>query len=560
MKKIYILAVAFLFTVLNSVATQAQDSTTITVDLSAERGKLLPIWSWFGYDEPNYTYMKDGKKLLTELSDLSPVPVFVRTHNLLTSGDGKADLKWGSTNAYTEDKKGRPIYNWKIVDSIVDTYIQRNMKPLMEIGFMPEALSSKPKPYKHTWSVDGNIWTGWTYPPKDYKKWEELVFQWVKHSIDRYGLEEVKTWYWEPWNEPNIKYWSGTFEEFCKLYDYSAQGVKRACADCSVGGPHTTNPNSAAAEKYLRDFLTHCDTGKNYATGKIGSPLDFIAFHAKGNPTLVDGHIRMDMSPQLKAVSIGFQAVASFEKFKKLPVIIGECDPEGCAACSMEKQPQNGYRNGTMYSSYTAASYARIYDLAAQHDINLIGAVTWAFEFENQRWFDGFRDLATNGVHKPVLNIFRMFGLMPQTRVNVSGKNFSADEIIANGVHGERSDIHGIASKNDRSAAIMLWNYHDDDLKKEIEVVNVVLKNIPSIKINIHHYRIDDAHSNSFEVWKKMGAPQTVTDDQHKILEASGQLALLNSPTCESIEDGAITITFELPRQAVSLLKFEWLQ
>ena len=84
---------------------------------------MTPIWAWFGYDEPNYTYMKDGKKLLSELAALSPVPVYVRAHNLLTSGDGIAALKWGSTNAYTEDEQGKPVYNWTIVDSIFDTYI-----------------------------------------------------------------------------------------------------------------------------------------------------------------------------------------------------------------------------------------------------------------------------------------------------------------------------------------------------------------------------------------------------------------------------------------------------
>ena len=110
---------------------------------------MEPIWAWSGYDEPNYTYMKDGKKLLSELAALSPVPVYIRAHNLLTSGDGKASFKWGSTNAYTEDANGNPIYNWTIVDSIFDTYIKRGLKPLAEISFMPEALSTKPQPYSH---------------------------------------------------------------------------------------------------------------------------------------------------------------------------------------------------------------------------------------------------------------------------------------------------------------------------------------------------------------------------------------------------------------------------
>jgi len=109
----------------------------IDVNLLKTEGKLLPVWEFFGYDEANYTYMKDGRKLLTEIAALSPVRVNVRAHNMLTSGDGTPGLKWSSTNAYTEDNNGNPVYNWKIVDSIVDAYVRRGRKPLAEIGFMP---------------------------------------------------------------------------------------------------------------------------------------------------------------------------------------------------------------------------------------------------------------------------------------------------------------------------------------------------------------------------------------------------------------------------------------
>src|SRR5688572_9397253 len=111
----------------------------IKVDLKQVVAPMEPVWAWVEYDEPNYYYMKDGKKLLSEIAALSPVPVYVRTHSLLVTGDAAAALKWGSTNAYTEDSNGNPIYNWRIIDSIFDTYVSRGMKPLAQIGFMPEA-------------------------------------------------------------------------------------------------------------------------------------------------------------------------------------------------------------------------------------------------------------------------------------------------------------------------------------------------------------------------------------------------------------------------------------
>ena len=162
----------------------------ITVDAAKPTGPLKPIWRFFGADEPNYAYMKDGKKLLGELGELKPDEVFFRAHSLLVTGEGTHALKWGSTNAYTEDADGKPIYDWTIVDRIFDAYRENGVRPYVQIGFMPEAMSVKPQPYRHHWTPKAkydDIYTGWAYPPKDFEKWEELVYQWAKHSVEKYG-------------------------------------------------------------------------------------------------------------------------------------------------------------------------------------------------------------------------------------------------------------------------------------------------------------------------------------------------------------------------------------
>jgi xylan 1,4-beta-xylosidase len=550
----------FLLAFQTSFSIHAQ-SPVIKIDLGKQVGNMDPIWAWFGYDEPNYTYMKDGKKLLSEIAALSPVPVHVRAHNLLTTGDGTAALKWGSTNAYTEDANGNPVYNWNIVDSIFDTYVQRGMKPLAEIGFMPEALSTHPEPYQHHFKPGtnyGTIFTGWSYPPNDYKKWSNLVYEWVKHCVQRYGKKEVESWYWELWNEPNIGYWSGTVQEYCKLYDYTADAVKRALPSAKMGGPHSTGPAGAGAANFLKTFLQHCISDTNYATGKIGAPIDYIGFHAKGAPRVVDGHVRMGISNQLKDISRGFEIVDSFAKLKHLPIIIGESDPEGCAACGMATNPENAYRNGTMYSSYTAASFARKYLLADQFKVNFLGAVSWSFEFENQPWFYGYRDLATNGVDKPVLNVFRMFGMMKGKRVEVnSNRMYPLFSIRDSGVRKQTTDIGAIAAKDNRTATVMVWNYHDDDLQGETESVQLQIKGISSTNIKLLEYRIDKDHSNSYEVWKKMGSPQQPTKEQIAQLEKAGQLeqtAIKN----EKVVNGTLQMNVSLPRQGIVFYKIQW--
>jgi xylan 1,4-beta-xylosidase len=532
-------------------------SSEITVHINQKTGPVKPIWAWFGYDEPNYTYMKDGRKLLTEISALSPVPVYVRAHSLLSSGDGVAALKWGSTNAYTEDSNGKPIYSWSIIDSIFDTYVKRGMKPLAQIGFMPEALSTKPQPYRHHWKPGdpySNIITGWAYPPKDYDKWAELVYQWVRHSVERYGQKEVESWYWEVWNEPDQIYWKGTKEEFFKLYDYSAMAVKKALPSARIGGANVTG----GATKFLNDFINHCLTGTNYATGKIGSPLDLVLFHAKGAPKLDSGIVQMGIRNQLKNIENNFKVIASHPELKNIPVVIGESDPEGCAACGMNTDPQNAYRNGTMYSSYTAASFARKYELLSKYGINLIGAVTWAFEFEDQPWFYGFRDLATNGVDKPVLNVFRMFGKMKGSLVKAEADEmYPLQTVLDSGIR-KNSDIGVLAAADQRGATAMVWNYHDRDKRTDQRKVSVTFEGITAANVTITQYRIDEQHSNSYTLWQQMGSPKNPDVRQIAALQKAGMLQTNTKPIKQKSVNGKLTIPLILPAQAVALLEIQW--
>jgi len=543
-----------LYTLMVSVV-HAQSKTSIEINFGQSIAPMKPVWAWFGYDEPNYTYMKDGQKLLTEISKLSPVPVYVRAHNLLTSGDGTPALKWGSTNAYTEDAKGNPVYNWKIVDQIFDNYVKRGMKPLAQIGFMPEALSTNPIPYQHQWKPGAKysvIETGWAYPPKDYQKWGNLVYEWVKHSVARYGKAEVESWYWEVWNEPDGAYWKGTQAEFFKLYDYAADGLKRALPTARIGGANVTG----GAAKYLDAFIKHCLTDTNYVTGKIGSPLDAVLFHAKGSPRVVNGTVIMDIRAQLRNMESNFKVVTKYPELKNTPVIIGESDPEGCAACGMATNPENAYRNGTMYSSYTAASFARLYALTDLYKINLLGAVTWSFEFENQPWFAGFRDLATNGVDKPVLNVFRMFGMMKGNRVEAkSNRMYGLRSVLDSSIRKPQSDIGALAAKADKSASVMVWNYHDEDKTGTQDSVKITLNNLPVKTVTLTEYRIDADNSNAYEVWKKMGSPQNPDPKQIAALEKAGQLKMVGKPIKHT---NLKEIGLVLPQQGVSLLKMDW--
>ena len=543
------------------LALLAQSPVAIRVN-AAHRLQLFPrLWNFFGYDEPNYTYAPNGEKLLREIAALSPQPAYIRTHNLLTSGDGTGSMKWGSTNAYTEDASGNPVYDWKVVDHIFDTFHDSGVKPLVEIGFMPEALSTHPEPYRHNFP-NGSIFTGWAYPPKDYAKWGELVFQFVKHLRERYGEAEVNTWLWEVWNEPDIPYWKGTPEEYFKLYDYSADAVRRALPKATIGGPDSTGPSNPHAAEFLKAFLQHCDTGMNYVNGKTGAPLDFISFHPKGAAKWTDDHVEMGLAAELNAIDQGFKIVASFPRWRNTPVMLGEWDPEGCAACSAQTHPQNGYRNSALYAAYTTEAYSQTLALAAHDGVHLKGALTWAFEFEDQPYFAGFRALATQGIDKPVFNAFRMLGLLGGEQLEVtSSAALETDQIQRDGVRAA-PDIRAIATRTENGVQVLVWNYHDDDLPAPAAVVDLTITGLPAgaRRALLEHFRVDANHSNAFTTWRAMASPQSPAPGQYRQLESAGQLQLLESPHWIPVEGGTAHLRVELPREALSLIKIQRLK
>jgi xylan 1,4-beta-xylosidase len=530
-----------------------QRVVTTIVHAKTSDGVLPPVWRFFGADEPNYATMKDGQKLLVELDKLRKDGVFFRAHNLLNTGDGTAAFKWGSTNVYTETKDGKPVYDWTNVDRIIDTYRAQGIRPYLQIGFMPEALSSAPPgtPYRHSWRPGFDykyIIAGWAYPPKDYDKWRELVYQWTLHNIERYGRAEVERWYFEVWNEANGWYWKASFDEFYKMHDYAVDGIRRALPNARVGGPDSGGSGGA----FMDGFLRHVTSGKNYATGQIGTPTDFLAFHSKGQPSFVDGHVRMGISTHLKEVNKGFDKTLSVPALATKPVIIGESDPEGCAACP---GPENAYRNGTMYSSYTAASFARIWELAARRRVNLEGVLSWSFEFEDQPWFAGYRQLSTNGVDLPVLNVFRLFAkLGTQKLAATSDGQLPLDRVMADGVRGP-ADIGTIATRTaDGKIAVLLWHYHDDDVAGPSVAVQLSIDGIarvvsPAATI----WRVDPDHADAFSAWKKMGSPLNPDATQYVALEKAS--AMQPEPLKVSpLRRGAMEMSVALPRQGVALV------
>jgi len=176
---------------------------------------------------------------------------YIRMHGLLTDDMG----------VYKEDSQGNPQYNFQYIDVLYDYIISIGMKPFVELGFMPSALASGSKTI--FW------WRGNVTPPKDYSKWEGLIRNMVLHFTERYGSDEIKTWYFEVWNEPNLSgFWSGTQEEYFKLYEHSVRAIKSVNKEYRVGGPAT------AGAAWVPEMIDFCR--------RNALPLDFISTHSYG--------------------------------------------------------------------------------------------------------------------------------------------------------------------------------------------------------------------------------------------------------------------------------------
>lgn len=561
-----------------STSVSALRHVSITVNASAPISPLPTFSRFFGCDEPNYATLPRGEALLHELGSLSPQgQTYLRTHNLLTTGNssliGVPGLKFGSTNAYTISPTGEPIYNFTIIDQIFDAYLKNNVKPYVEVGFMPLALASHPDPYFFLFNAGAtanNIYTGWSHVPTNYSRWEELVFRWTSHCITRYGKAEVQSWYWEIWNEPNIPYWNGTTSQFYMLHDHAVNGIRRALPSARIGGAEIAG---GAAGTYLSDFLNHT------LNSSTSQKLDFISFHSKGAPLFIytnttptpanvnQGYVRLNVSTQLQQIDQAFSVIASFPTYKHTPIVMGEYDPDGCAACTSAAY---GYRNNLMYPAYTMASFVRALDLAGSRGVNLTGALTWAFEYESTplldlelqaqggtKLFDGFRVLSTQGVDKPVLNAHRVLAMMTggqRLRASSSGQ-VSMKDVLADSVRNE-TDVGVMASTLNGTVYVLVWHYHDNLLDMPDVSVGVEIGGLRSFsgKVNVTHWRIDQQHSDAYSVWQDMGSPETPSKSEHQQLVESGKLKMLHDPTTIEVRNATVTLNFTLPIRGTSLL------
>ena len=557
-------------------------NSQIRVDASRWGEDIRRIWSSLGYDEINWSATPQGKRNFRVIRDLAESPYYVRAHNLFVSGTGKGIPHFSSGNVYHEAANGEPIYDWRVVDPVFDTWIENNCRPIVELGFTPWALvpAEAKLPFKRMPSVYGEYESGlWAFPPRDYQRWADLVRATVTHFVERYGADQVATWFWELWNEPDISYWQGTPEQYFALYDYTAAAVKAALPSARVGGPSTTHRGA----EFLQSFLAHCAHGQNAVTGATGTPLDFVSFHTKGaafprtyGPSTPDGVIpARKASPSITKMLVDVQVmlglIAEHRQFRDLPILIDECDASVPAHHTIFDNANFGYRNTEYYAVFQCQQMKKLLDLDALDLAKVSFATTWSWFFEGERYFEGTRSLfTTSGIEKPVLNAYRLLSHLGGRRLAVTASHgwtiarlkdapaynsAARDAGISVGEGDEEVDAIATVDQ-DGKISVLAWYFADDQYRTGSAKVELTISGLNlGGRVALSHWRVDASHSNSYAAWVTAGRPWDPSPAQLALIKAQQGLARLDPPETVDVRDGEVRLTLDLPLPSVSLVE-----
>lgn len=426
---------------------------------------------------------------------------------------------------YNEDADGNPKLDFWHLDHVFDIFLSSGVKPIVECTFMPDALAEG-EPVR-------NFCGGLVNTPKDYEKWQELIYQTVRHCIDRYGVEEVRSWYWECWIEPNLPTYfidgvpmeetatAEHMQRFLKMYDYFAEGAKAAEPEIRIGGPAIARRDG----EWLRLFLEHCTSGTNYATGQTGAPLDFISWHVYGSLDYIE-----ELNRNRKEI------IKLFPELKDIPQLEDEW--------GQEFSPVNP---PTVQTHYEAAFLCRFLDTIIDSSPGQPALFMRWGKLAHPDFTTGWRPLYIwfpgHIIPLPITNVYTMLAKMGNERLELTGGSYS-------------DGVHGFASRTDDGIQILIYRFIEEDTSDSSPPLEVSLnvEGLPDSSYTLYHYRIDSNHSNSTTTWEDMGQPDNPIQEQLKELESSSQLQLIDTSSPINIKDGRTTIRFSLPPNAVSLL------
>jgi xylan 1,4-beta-xylosidase len=480
-----------------NVYGQTQEaSDTIVVDAAAPAHPFPHFWEqMFGSGRAILSLREDYRQDLRSVHRITDFE-FVRFHAIFHDEVG----------LYDEDGEGHPLYNFSYVDQIYDGLLADGVKPFVELSFMPTKLAAAPKLQAFWYKPN-------VAPPKDWAKWDALIAVFVEHLIDRYGISEVASWYFEVWNEPNLDFWAGEPKQasYWELYDHTALAIKKVNAKLRVGGPAT------AQAAWVDAFIRHC-TEKNI-------PVNFVSTHVYGNDSATDVFGTTENIPRDRMVCRAVQKV--HEQIRQsaqpsLPLIWSEFNAS--------------YKNETEVtdSDYMGPWMA---ETIQQCDgfVDIMSYWTFSDVFEEQGvvkapFYGGYGLLAEDSIPKPAFAAFTLLHKLGKQR------------LAAN------SDSALVTKRENGSLAIALWNYQPPDRAGEARKVTLRFKNIKARQASV--WRVDADHGDFHGAYHKMHDPVNPTQGQIRELRAAGEIG---TPEVRELKNGDLTL--ELPASGLAVIE-----
>jgi len=530
--------------ILSGIAISAQ-KVEINVDATKTTGKLEPFWASQIIHPTEFLLTEWGKDFLSLLNETGAARQRIRIYNQ-------------PEEAIRVSDDGRITYDWGRFDEMAEHIVSKGLRPHVGFFGMPVELAAFPNELRKR-AYGGTVCKS---RPKDYKKWEELCADFTRHVISKFGLDEVKKWTFECWNEPEGRgfFYTGMsdqkqhIQEYLQLYDHFANGVKKVNPDLKVGGPASTNSRTFKNTEDFKMILDHFANGVNFATGKIGSPLDFIGAHIYG--TTVDfAKVENDFvkhAPSVDFMVNMFDLIAGirdqFPQFRKIPIFVTEFGLAGSGNVGIKERPQLQLRNSEYGAAFIAALVEKVVSMNKKSNWNIETLIFCTSGYQKLRAsdFKGQRTLHTvNGFHKSILNGYKLLDRL-------------APELVPVDVNPSGKSVSSFASRDSKKITIVVTNFQYDKVFNEGESKTITL-NIspqwsPDIKVRMKHWRIDKDHSNAFTAFKEAGSPELPNPFEIDAIKKRMDLELFE-PEKQSTVEELTRLEFELPCNGVSLVE-----
>ncbi len=497
-----------------------------SADVSRVIGKCDPkLWANIGFD-PMYSHTTSPMtQPVWEMIRETRAFRYIRCHNTFSDAapNARPDQLMGC-RVYTEDPNGAPRYNFQYLDAVLDTWTRAGLKPILEMDFMPDALAEG--------AVQRNYGGGAINAPRDFPKWRELIYQTVKHLIERYSADEVRSWYLEIWNEPDLstyfvdgvapplptKFTPERMMRFLKMYDYFVDAAIAADAQVRVGGP-----GLAGHDDFLKIFLDHITSGTNFATRKRGTRADFISWHVYGDSMRV-----METNKRRRMLVKSYPALANVELQQN------EWGQSlGLLANSGDKP--------TVQNEYDAAFLCRaIANVFSNPDASVDLFLRWG------QMINGWRAQTRQyGVRVVPMAIFNAYALL----ANLGSERIAVEHLQAD------ANVRAFAARRGASTAqLVVYRFEEKNAESTGDAVGVELsvRGLSGTSLPLRIYRVDREHANAYRAWLALNSPKNPSNAQ--AAEIANRAKITPEIGTIPVEGGIVKISLEMLPNAMALV------